>query len=132
MENGAINATQIPTTSYTVDQTPLRLKVPVVIAVHAPRGSEYEPSLYVVAKDPEGSARGALKFAWQWPDEDDKPSKYRCFTGELSFSVDSVGEYVIGAYRDADASDAVGTPIPFFIGLRSLGQTNNGATSFGA
>ncbi|GAB7142567.1 hypothetical protein [Mycobacterium riyadhense] len=117
LAGSAINATQIPTTSYDVDQIPMWLTVPVVLVVHAPSGGDYDPQIFVVCKDPGGERRGALRSSWDWPDEDGKPSKYRCFTYDLSFAIESEGEYTIGAYYDAEATDQVATPIPLAIRL---------------
>jgi hypothetical protein len=117
MEDAALNARQIPTTSYEVDQIPLWLTVPLVLIVHAPRGGDYDPELFVVCKDPGGTRRGTIRTNWHWPDDGDKPSKYRCFSQQLSFAVESQGEYTIGAYLDADGTEEVATPIPFTVTL---------------
>jgi hypothetical protein len=125
---GAIDATRLPTTSYEVDQIPLWLTIPVILVVHAPSGGDYEAQLFVVAKDPKGERRGAVRSQWDWPDEDGKASKYRCFSYDVSFAIEFEGEYTIGAYYDAEATDQLATPIPVAIsiaGSRSVG--NNGA-----
>ena len=114
-EHGAINATSIPMAWFQVDQMPLWANVPVVLVVHAPAGGDYDPELHVVCKDPSGTARGSLRAAWHWPDEGDLPSKYRCFTQELSFPIDTEGEYTIGAYYDADGKFELSTPVPVSI-----------------
>jgi hypothetical protein len=130
MEETALNATQIPTTSYEVDQIPLWLTIPLVLVVHAPSGGDYDPEVFVVCKDPGGTRRGTLRTNWQWPDDGEKPSKYRCFSQQLSFAVESQGEYTIGAYDDADATSELGTPIPFTVtlsGPRPIGSNGNSA-----
>ncbi|MCF2135575.1 cytochrome P450, partial [Mycetohabitans sp. B3] len=114
-EHGAINATRIPMTWFEVDQVPLWAKVPIVLVVHAPAGGDYDPELHVVCKDPSGAARGTLRASWHWPDEVDKASKYRCFTQELSFPIESAGEYTIGAYYDQQGKFELSTPIPITI-----------------
>ncbi|MBW0017309.1 MAG: hypothetical protein JO236_07180 [Mycobacterium sp.] len=130
MEGGAINATCLPTTSYDVDQIPLWLTVPVLVVVHAPRGDDYDPQLFVVCKDPGGTRRGTVRFAWGWPDQGDKQSKYRCFTEQFSFAIESEGEYTIGVYHDPDATREVGPPIPLSIALAGGSpMANNGAGS---
>jgi hypothetical protein len=116
-EHGAITATRIPTTRFKVGQIPLWGQVPVVLVVHAQAGGNYYAELHVVCKDPAGVRRGTLKAAWEWPDEDDRPSKYRCFTEHLKFPIDSEGEYTIGAYYDADGKFEMATPIPISITL---------------
>ncbi|ORW09808.1 hypothetical protein AWC15_17565 [Mycobacterium lacus] len=132
MDGGAIDAMRIPTTSYAVDQIPLWLTIPVVLVVHAPAGGDYEPEIYVVCKDPRGERRGVIRSSWDWPDEDDKPSKYRCFTYDLSFAIEVDGEYTIGAYRDAEATDAVGAPIPLAINLAGSRATGNNGLGTGS
>ena len=76
-DDGAINATRIPTTSFEVDEIPLWTEVPLVLVVHARAGGDYDPQLYVVCKDPAGVRRGSVQAVWHWPDDDDKPFKYR-------------------------------------------------------
>jgi hypothetical protein len=114
-ESGTINATSIPMTSFRVTEIPLWATIPIVFIVHARAGGDYDPELYIACKDPAGVLRAILKASWHWPDDDDKPSKYRCFTEELSFGVESEGEYTIGAYYDAEAKIEMGTPIPISI-----------------
>lgn len=116
-DNGAIYATGIPTTWFQVDQMPLTAGVPVVLVVHARSGGDYDAELHVVCKDPAGVPRGGLQASWHWPDDGDRPSKYRCFTEILSFSVDAEGEYTIGAYYDAQGKIEMATPIPVSIAL---------------
>jgi hypothetical protein len=116
-EHGAITATRIPTTWFQVGQIPLWGEVPVVVVVHAQAGGDYDAELHVVCKDPGGVARGTLKASWQWPDEENRPSKYRCFTEHLRFPIEAEGEYTIGAYYDADGKFEMATPIPISIML---------------
>ncbi|OBJ62797.1 hypothetical protein [Mycobacterium sp. 1423905.2] len=115
IDDSAIDATRIPTTSYWVTHVPVWLTVPLVLVVHAPAGDDYNAEIFVVCKDPDGTVRGALRSAWQWPDEDGRPSKYRCFNPQLSFAVETVGEYTIGVYLDAEGTLPVATPIPLLI-----------------
>jgi hypothetical protein len=116
-DDGAITATRIPTTSFQVDQIPLSAEVPVVLVVHARAGGDYDPQIYVVCKDSAGVRRGSVQGAWHWPDDGDKPSKYRCFSQQLPFSIESEGEYTIGVYYDAAGNIEMSTPIPFSISL---------------
>ena len=115
-EHGAIYATGIPTTRFQVGQIPLWAKVPVVLVVHARAGGDHDPELHVVCKDPAGVPRGSLLATWHWPD-DDTPSKYRCFTQDLAFQIETQGEYTIGAYYDAEGHIEMATPIPVSIVL---------------
>ena len=116
-DSGAISATRIPTTWFQVEKIPLMASVSVVLVVHARAGGDYDPELYVVCKDPAGVPRGSLQGAWQWPDDDGRPSKYRCFTQNLAFQAETEGEYTIGAYYDADGRIEMATPIPISIVL---------------
>jgi hypothetical protein len=126
-QDGAINATRIPMTSFDVDQIPLSGEVPVVLVVHARAGGDYDPQLYVVCKDPAGVRCGAIQAAWHWPDDGDKPSKYRCFSQGLPFEIESEGEYTIGVYYDADGNIEMSTPIPVSISLlESNAAASNG------
>lgn len=122
-EQGAINASCIPMAWFEVDQMPLWAELPVVLVVHAPAGGDYDPELHVVCKDPTGSPRGSLRAAWHWPDEENRASKFRCFTQELSFPVAAPGEYTIGAYYDADGKIELATPVPISILLSQPSPT---------
>jgi hypothetical protein len=116
-DSGAIHATCIPMTWFQVDSIPLTARVPLVLVVHAPAGGDYNPELHVVCKDPAGQPCGSLKGSWHWPDEQTRPSKYRCFTQDLAFMVETEGEYTIGAYYDAHGKIEMATPIPISIVL---------------
>ncbi|MCV7380313.1 hypothetical protein BST11_17550 [Mycobacterium alsense] len=116
-DNGAIHATHIPMACYQVEKLPLTARVPLVLVVHARAGGDYDPELYVVCKDPAGNPCGSLTGTWHWPDEADRPSKYRCFTKDLAFLVETEGEYTIGAYYDEHGKIEMATPIPISIVL---------------
>jgi hypothetical protein len=120
-DSGAIYATGIPTTWFQVEQIPLVARVPVVLVVHARSGGDCDAELHVVCKDPAGVPRGSLEASWHWPDDGDRPSKYRCFTESLTFSVESEGEYTIGAYYDSQGKIEMATPIPVSIALTAAG-----------
>lgn len=131
-EQGAINATSIPMAWFQVDQMPLWATVPVVLVVHAPAGGDYDPEIHVVCKDPAGTPRGSLRAAWHWPDDGNRASKYRCFTQELSFPVETEGEYTLGVYYDAEGKFELSTPVPMSILLAETGQTDEpSAENFG-
>ncbi len=114
-DDGALTATRIPTTCYEIDEVPLSAEVPVVLVVHARAGGDYDPQLYIVCKDPAGVRRGSVEAAWHWPDDDNRPSKYRCFTQQIPFEIESEGEYTIGVYYDAEGMIEMATPIPVSI-----------------
>lgn len=125
-DDGAITATRIPITCFEVEQIPLSTDIPIVLVVHARAGADYDPQLYIVCKDPAGVRRGTAQAAWHWPDEDNKPSKYRCFTQLLPFTIESEGEYTVGVYYDAEGHIEMATPIPVSISLieAKAGDTN--------
>ena len=126
--DGALSATRIPTTSYEIDEVPLAAEVPVILVVHARAGADYDPQLYLVIKDPAGVKRGGVQAAWHWPDEDDKPSKYRCFTQTIPFEIASAGEYTIGVYFDAEGMIEMAAPVPISLLLTTVkaGAINGG------
>jgi hypothetical protein len=116
-EHGAIAATNIPTTSFETGEIPLRTEIPVVLVVHARSGSDYDPQVHVVCKNPTGTPAGAFLAEWHWPDDGDNPSKYRCFTQQLAVDIEAAGEYTIGAYYDENGVIEMATPIPFSVNL---------------
>ncbi len=127
-DDGALSATRIPTTCYEIAEVPLSAEVPVVLVVHARAGGDYDPQLYIVCKDPAGVKRGGVQAEWHWPDDGDKPSKYRCFSEQLPFVIESEGEYTIGVYYDAEGMIEMSTPIPVSILLTTAkaAATNGG------
>jgi hypothetical protein len=131
-DDGAINATRIPTTCYNIDQIPLWTEIPVVLVVHARAGGDYDPQLYLVCKDPAGVRRGTIEAVWHWPDDANKPSKYRCFTQQLPFAIEAEGEYTIGVYYDAEGNIEMATPVPFSITLTEANApADNGDSASG-
>ena len=130
-DDGAINATRIPTTCFEVDQIPLWAEVPIVLIVHARAGGDYDPQLYIVCKDPAGVRRGTIEAVWHWPDDDNKPSKYRCFTQQLPFAIEAEGEYTIGVYYDAEGNIEMAAPIPVSITLTEANAAANDGDSAG-
>jgi hypothetical protein len=128
--DGAINATRIPTTCFDVDQIPLSAEIPIVLVVYARAGGDYDPQLYIVCKDPAGVRRGTVEAGWHWPDDDNRPSKYRCFSEQLPFAIEAEGEYTIGVYYDAEGNIEMATPIPILITLTEThaAATNGGST----
>ena len=128
-DDGAINATRIPMTCYEIDEVPLSAEVPVVLVVHARAGGDYDPQLYIVCKDPAGVRRGTIQAAWHWPDDGDKQSKYRCFSEQLPFAIESEGEYTIGVYYDADGNIEMSTPIPVSITLSNASAASTNGDS---
>ena len=69
------------------------------------------------AKIPTGKRQGSIESSWHWPDDEDKPSKYRCFTHPFPFTISAEGEYTIGVYYDSYGIAELATPIPLSIKL---------------
>jgi hypothetical protein len=105
-EAGGVTAEGFPMTSCYVESLPSQITVPLVLAVHAQGGTDYEPRRYIVAKSPEGERVGLLEFAWQWPDNPGVPVKFRVFAHHLPITVYSAGVYTVGLYADPDAAAA--------------------------
>jgi hypothetical protein len=127
-DDGAINAWRIPTTSFEVDQIPLEVTIPLILVVHAQAGRDYDPQLFIVCKDPAGNRQGSIESSWHWPDDEDRPSKYRCFTHPFPFVISAEGEYTIGVYYDSHGIAEMAAPIPLLIKLvGSDAVTSNGS-----
>ena len=116
-DDGALNASRIPTTSFEVGEIPLEVTIPLVVVVHSQAGRDYDPELFIVCKDPDGNRQGSIESSWHWPDDEDKQSKYRCFSYAFPFLVSAEGEYTIGAYYDSYGIAELATPIPLSIKL---------------
>jgi hypothetical protein len=116
-DDGAIHASRIPTTCFEVSQIPLEVTIPLVVVVHAQAGRDYDPQLFIVCKDPDGKRQSSIESSWHWPDEQDKPSKYRCFAHPFPFLISVEGQYTIGAYYDEYGIAELATPIPLSIKL---------------
>ena len=69
------------------------------------------------AKTPTGQRSGSSESSWHWPDDEDKPSKYRCFTYPFTFLISTEGQYTIGAYYDDYGIAEMTTPIPISMTL---------------
>ncbi len=123
LNNGAIDSTCVPMTSYEIDQIPSGMTVLIVVVVHTPAGKDYDAKLYVVCKDPAGERRGTIESIWHWPDDGNKSSKYRCFIHSLSFEAAAEGEYTIGVYDDWEATAEVAPPIPVSFTLAAAGSS---------
>src|ERR1700761_1587422 len=95
-EAGGVTAQGFPLTSAYVESFPAQITVPLVLAVYASGGSEYEPRRYIVARSPKNERVGVLEFGWQWPDNPGSPVKFRVFAHQLAMTVHSAGIYNIG------------------------------------
>lgn len=103
---GGVAAEGFPMTSCYVDSFPAQITVPVVVAVCAAGGSDYDRRKYIVATSPQDERVGALEFAWHWPDNPPMPIKYRVFAQHVPIRVPSTGIYTLGLYDSLDETDS--------------------------
>lgn len=101
---GGVSAQGFPMTSCYVDSLPAQISLPMVVAVCAEGGTEYNPRLYIVATSPEGERVGAVELGWDWPDNPPVPVKYRVLAQHLPMRVPSTGMYTVGLYDSPDAT----------------------------
>jgi len=104
-EGGGLKVDGFPMSSCHVDSFPKQITVPMVLAVHADAGTDYEPRLFIMANSPEGARLSVLECAWDWPDRPGLPAKYWVAYRYLSFMVESPGLYSVGLYDRLDATD---------------------------
>lgn len=104
-DGGGVNAKGFPMTSCYVDSFPAQVTVPMVIAVCALGGADYDPVKYIVATSPEGERVGSLEFSWHWHDNPPIPVKFRVFTQHLPMRVEAAGVYSIGLYDSLDQAE---------------------------
>lgn len=105
-EAGGVAIEGFPMTSCYVDSFPTQITIPVVVAVCAPGGGEYEPRRYIRATSPDGERVGALEFSWQWPDNPPMPVKFRVFAQYLPMRVQSAGVYTLGLYDTLESTES--------------------------
>ncbi|MET0698777.1 MAG: hypothetical protein ABWY93_03850 [Mycobacterium sp.] len=105
-DTGGVAAQGFPMTSAQVDVFPKQITLPLVLSVYTEAGSDYDPTLYIAATDPEGQRIGNLPCTWNWPDTANVPVKYRVFVHYLPFVANSAGVYNIGLYDSPDSADA--------------------------
>ena len=112
-EAGGVTAKGFPMTSCFVESFPSQITIPMVVAVCAFGGSDYDPVKYIVATSPEGERVGSLEFGWHWHDNPPTPVKFRVFTQYLPMRVESAGVHTIGLYDSLDEIDTdVLFPLP--------------------
>ncbi|MGI9124985.1 MAG: hypothetical protein ACR2JM_09595 [Mycobacterium sp.] len=103
---GGVTAKGFPMTSCYVDNFPAQITVPVVVAVTALGGADYDPVRYIVATSPEGERVGSLEFSWHWNDNPPTPVKFRVFTQYLPMRVEAAGVYTLGLYETLEATQS--------------------------
>ena len=102
---GGVNIKGFPMTSCYVDNFPAQITVPMVIAVCALGGADYDPVRVIVATAPDGERVGSLEFGWHWHDNPPTPVKFRVFTQYLPIRAESGGVYTIGLYDNIDDAE---------------------------
>lgn len=104
-DGGGIAARGFPMTSCYVDSLPTQITVPMVIAVCALGGGDYDPVRYIVATAANGERVGSLEFGWHWHDNPPTPVKFRVFAQYLPMRVEEAGVYTIGLYDSLHAGE---------------------------
>ena len=110
---GGVNIKGFPMTSCYVDNFPAQITVPMVIAVCALGGGDYDPKKVIVANSPEEQRVGSLEFGWHWHDNPPTPVKFRVFTQYLPMRAETAGVYMIGLYDSLDDTETdIMFPLP--------------------
>jgi len=126
-EGGGVNATGFPMTNCFVSELPMSITVPMVIAVCALSGGEYDAVQYLIATAPNGERAAAMEFRWQWDDVDETPVKFRVFAQYLPLNIASTGIYTIGLYDSLDARE---TDIQFPLPVHTYDPATQGPGNF--
>ena len=105
-DDGGVSTEGFPMTSCYVNGFPDRITVPMVVAVCALGGTDYDPVRHIVARSQNGERVGSLEFAWHWHDAPPSPVKFRVFVQYLPMRVEAAGVYSIGLYETPDAQES--------------------------
>lgn len=112
-EAGGVTVKGFPMTLCYVNNLPAQITVPIVVAMTALGGTDYDPSKVIVATSPSGERAGSLEFGWHWPDNPPTPVKFRVFTQYLPIRVEEAGVYTLGLYDSlADTETEYLFPFP--------------------
>jgi hypothetical protein len=103
---GGVAADGFPMTKAYVDDFPISVTVPLVLAVYTEAGRDYNPRHYIVARSPDGERVNDIECSWDWPDNPGLPVKFQVLTRFLPLVVHSEGVYTIGLYDDLDATES--------------------------
>ncbi|MCB1289559.1 MAG: hypothetical protein KDB47_18095 [Mycobacterium sp.] len=110
---GGVNIKGFPMTSCYVNNFPGQITVPMVVAVTALGGTDYDPTKYIVATSPDGERVGSLEFGWHWHDNPPTPVKFRVFAQYLPMRVEAPGVYTVGLYDSLEDTETdVLFPLP--------------------
>lgn len=105
-EAGGVAVKGFPMTSCYVNNFPAQITVPIVVAVTALGGTDYDPVKVIVATSPGGERVGSLEFGWHWNDNPPTPVKFRVFTQYLPMRVTEAGVYTLGLYDSLEDTDS--------------------------
>ena len=124
-EDGGVSGRGFPMTVGFVDQLPADITIPVIVAVCALCGDEYDTSLFIGVTSPEGERVSTMQFNWHWEDNPEGPVKYRVFAQQLPVPVVSPGIYTLGLYESLEATETEYIyPLPLF--LNPIGPAPSG------
>ncbi|MCB1263207.1 MAG: hypothetical protein KDB56_01150 [Mycobacterium sp.] len=102
---GGVNIKGFPMTSCYVNNFPAQITVPMVVAVTALGGTDYDPVKYIIATSPEGERVGSLEFGWHWRDNPPTPVKFRVFAQYLPMRAEAAGVYTVGLYDSLESTE---------------------------
>jgi len=100
--NGGLSARGFPMTRAFVDLFPVEITVPVIVAVWADGGLEYNETKYIAADSAGGGRLATMQFSWHWDDNPIAPVKFRAFVQHLPLRIESEGTLTIGLYDSLD------------------------------
>ncbi|MGB0969377.1 MAG: hypothetical protein ACPGVG_00240 [Mycobacterium sp.] len=103
---GGVAVEGFPLTTCYVQSVPAQITIPVVIAVCAAEGQDYNPRKYIVGTAPNGDRVGTLEFAWQWPDTPSVPVKFRVFAQYLPMNIQAPGIHTLALCDNLDATES--------------------------
>ncbi|MCV7178316.1 hypothetical protein [Mycolicibacterium sphagni] len=112
--------------TFSVNEFPIGVQIPIVLSVWAESGSDHDPHLYAVAHDPDGARRGTVEIFWHWPDVEGQPCKVGVRVLHLAFIATKPGTYRVRLYDDFNSTETdhsfplIVTPqAPGKVGLKS-------------
>jgi hypothetical protein len=103
--DGGVTASGLPLVRCVVGALPAHATVSIVLSVWTEAGADLNPRLYIVTRDPAGVKRSVWECAWQWPDTDGEPFKYRVFAHDVEIHVETTGVYQVGLFLDPDDTE---------------------------
>ena len=103
---GGVAVKGFPMTSCYVNNFPAQITVPMVVAVTALGGADYDPVKVIIATSPDGERVGSLEFGWHWDDNPPTPVKFRVFTQYLPMRVEQAGVYSLGLYDSLEDTES--------------------------